>query len=289
MTTTCHPLPDESAASLALRVARKTGLSLQEFCQFELGLSYSQATSDLDQLLPRSRWKELAKISDTDESAIQEMLLPRDWILSSWNPKCRRHQAAVHVCTACLKESFYGRRFWRTRFALACPRHGIEMIARCPRCETPITYFSAANPPLVAHWLENFPTCQNCLKRIDHFRAAHPIMLTMSKYWANAVAGNPVLAINSRDFLRLSCRSIHRFETVPRYRTVLKRLGPLFTWPEVEASALLLHAILHGPMSTAVFHAAIGSKFHPASLAQELRTAWHFRSKSAGSPNPLAK
>lgn len=289
MKTICLPFPNESAASFALRIARKVGLSLQEFCQFELGLSYSQATSDLDQLLPRVRWRELSQISDTDGEIIREMVLPRDWIQSSWNPKCRRHQAAVHVCAECLKENFYGRKLWRTRFALACPKHGVEMINRCPQCGYPVTYFSAANEPLVAHWLENFPTCQNCLKQIDHTQAAHPIMLKMSKYWANAVDGQPVLAINPRDFLRLSCRCIRRFETVPRYRAVFKKLGPLLTRPEVEASALLLHAILHGPMSTAVFHAAIGSKFHPASLARELKTAWHLNSKLKVIPNDSAK
>jgi len=79
------PLIDESAASFAWRLARKERLSLHEFCTGRLGLTATQARSDLDQLLPKICAAKLAALSGLSESEVRGMAIPRVWVQSTWD------------------------------------------------------------------------------------------------------------------------------------------------------------------------------------------------------------
>ena len=284
MTPAFLPFADESAASFTIRLARREGLSLQEFCQGYLGLTPSQARSDLDQLLPSTCSKKLSALAGIPEESLYATIIPRAWVRSTWDKKVRRHQALVHVCPVCLDENLYGRRFWRTHFAAICPIHELEMVGFCPHCNAPLSYFSSAENFLVSHWLENWPACQNCLKKITPSRAAKPIVVTMARYWEAAFKGQIMYGLTPREFLELSIRCLRRFESKPQYQEVLGLMDLPTPWAPQQATALLLHAMLHGPVSISVFHAAIGSRFQPASLARELSTAWHMPLSSTGIP-----
>ena len=282
------PYPDESAASFAFRLARRDGLSLQEFCQIRLGLTHAQARRDLDQLLPCAHATDLAKIAGIPEKSIRMLAIPHPWILSSWDAHKSRHQAPVQLCPTCLHDSFYGRRFWRTRFAITCPLHGTEMVCSCPHCQTPVSYFSASEYLLVSHWLESFPSCPYCLKRIDHCQPAHPITVAITQYWALAFAGQSVRGLSATDFLKLSIKCLNRFHSEPDYQAAVRHMRLPTPYAEQNAAALLLHAMLNGPLPTAVFYAAIGSRFQPASLASELSTVWHTNFQSISIPRDRA-
>lgn len=283
------PYPDESAASFTLRLARREGLSLQEFCQIRLGLTNAQARRDLDQLLPYTRATDLAKIAGIPEESIRMLAMPHPWTLSSWDAQKHRHQAPVQFCPACLYQNCYGRRFWRTRFAIACPLHGTEMVSTCSHCYTPVSYFSDSEGLLVSHWLESFPSCPHCLKRIDRCPSAHPIAVTMVRYWALAFSGQPVRSLTATDFLKLSIKCLDRFQSKPAYQAAVRHMRLPTPYAEQNAAALLLHAMLNGPRTTAIFHAAIGSRFQPDSLASELSTAWHLNSASRSIPKDRAR
>jgi hypothetical protein len=71
--------------------------------------------------------------------------------------------------------------------------------------------------------MECFPTCRTCLQRIAYSPPAHPTILTISKYWAAAFAGLPVLGLKASEFLRMSSKCIHRFRTAPQYQAVLQQ------------------------------------------------------------------
>ena len=268
------PLSDESAASFAFRLAGEERLSLQEFCQGRLGLTVTQARSDLDQLLPKTYAGRLTTVAGIPESAVMEMRIPRAWVESTWDRQRRRHEAPIHVCPVCLAENLYGRRFWRTPFAFVCPRHGVEMIGLCPHCKCALTYFSSSDSPWGAHWLENWPACPNCVKHFLRGRAAHPLLICITQEWARAFEGEMVRGLTAQEFLRMSAKCLFRFQRERRYRAAALRMRLAPPWAAQKAAALLLHAMLNGPLTIAIFQAAIGGKFDATSLAHDLNSIW---------------
>ncbi len=268
------PLPDESASSFALRLARREGLSLQEFCQGHLGLTRTQARSDLDQLLPRRHSRELALLAKIPEDVVRALSIPRSWTASTWDASIQRHQAPVRVCPGCLEESPHGRRFWRTHFACVCPEHGLELVGFCIHCGTPLRYFSSSEGPLVAHWLENWPTCPGCWKRFDRGQPAHPLVVKMSQYWVRAFNGHYVRSLTPAEFLRLSATCLLRFQRERRYKAAVLWMRLPVPWAAQQAAALLVHAMLHGPLPVSIFQAAVGGKFQAAQLARDLTSIW---------------
>ena len=268
------PLPDESAASFAFRLARKERLSLQEFCQGRLGLTATQARSDLDQLLTRICSEKLAALAGIPESAVMEMKIPCAWVESTWDRQRRRHEAPIHVCPVCLAENLYGRRFWRTPFAFVCPKHGVEMVGLCPHCKSALTYFSASDSPWCAHWLENWPTCSLCVRHISRGQMAHPLLIGLTQQWSRAFEGETVRGLTAQEYLRLSAKCLFRFRRERRYRTAALRMRLVPPWAAQKAASLLLHAMLNGPLTIDVFQAAIGGKFDAASLAHDLNSIW---------------
>ena len=186
------PLPDESAASFALRLARNFQLSLQDFCQGYLGLTAAQARSDLDQILPKICSATLAALAGISESEVRGMAIPSGWVQSTRDQKRRCHVGLVHVCPDCLAENQYGRRFWRTHFGFVCPIHGVEMIGLCPHCRCALTYFNSADSPLDAHWLENWPNCPHCFGHFLRGKLAHPLVFEVTQQCARAFDGQSV-------------------------------------------------------------------------------------------------
>lgn len=268
------PFSDESAASFAVRLAKKERLSLNEFCQGRLRLTTTQARSDLDQLLPKTCSSKLAALAGISESEILGMAIPRAWVRSTWDHHRRRHEAPVHVCPDCLAESQYGRRFWRTHFAFVCPTHGVEMIGLCPHCRCALTYFSSSDSPWDAHWLENWPSCPHCLRHFLRGQPAHPLVIGITQQCARAFDGQGVRGLTAHEFLRLAAKCLFRFQRERRYRAAVLRMRLPPPWEAETAAALLLHAMLRGPLTIAVFQAAIGGRFDATSLAYDLNAIW---------------
>jgi len=197
---------------------------------------------------------------------------PHDWMTSIWDAKSRRHSGPVRVCPVCLEQSLHARRFWRTRFAAACPVHGTELIAECPRCGAPLPYFGAPVGLLVQLWLETWPVCPSCVRKIDAIYPAHAILVAMSRRWRAALNGTSQYGLHAGDFLHLSTRLIDRFLHVPRYERTAAIINASERWPAHAAAALMLRALLEGHIPDSVFYAAIDRDFAPSQLAKDIIT-----------------
>lgn len=191
MSTCLRPLPDETAGSILFRLAHSELRSVSDLAMHMFGLSYHQAHADLDRLLPAKRMAKLANECRLQLSTAQQLRLPDKWISSAWSPEDRRYVGPTKLCCECLRKYRYGRRFWRTCFAAACPEHGCELIDECPHrplwevaraTSAAPTYFSAFrasgnelfvdgglvanNPSLIAH----FEVALNFAAHMDTFK-----------------------------------------------------------------------------------------------------------------------
>jgi len=114
-------------------------------------------------LQPRKKTQEEGAVPDDiprqtlDRYLAREMFLPFD---------------QTKVCPACLDESIgYDRLFWRLQSVVACPRHQLLLVDRCPACHASI-------PPLRLH----LTLCPSC-RRGDYRRAPHLQIPSASWLW----------------------------------------------------------------------------------------------------------
>jgi hypothetical protein len=265
-----RPLPDESASSLAFRLAQAECLSVTDFCRWYFDFPYTKARSDLDRLLCGEYASVLAHIAGISLANVQKLTLRPEWCTPTWDPKSRQHAGPVRVCPACLEQRLYGRRFWRTCFASVCPEHGLELTDRCPRCGTPLPYFAAPAGILLQFWLETWPVCPSCLRQIPPTQSAYPPLITMSRRWRAALTGASQFGLPPESFLRFSARLIDRFSRVLRYKQTATILNASRYWPAHAAAALLLNALHHRKITSCVFYAAIDREFAPSQLAKDI-------------------
>lgn len=263
-------LSDETASSLVFRLAQNRRQSVVSFCTQMFDLSVAQARSDLDRRLPSDHISRLAAVVSTPYRDLADLQLPNHFWYSVRNQRSRKYDGAVRVCPLCLAENKYGRRFWRTCFAAACPIHGVELAYACHHCRSDLPYFGEMAGIVPQFWLESWPTCPNCLRLTQHTSTADAALVVMSRRWDEALAGHAQRAFQAGDFLRLSAKTITRFTKIERYKRVAELVAPISIWPAHVATALLLQSLLQGrpPMSAA--YAALGMEFQPDQLAKDI-------------------
>lgn len=263
-------LPDETASSLVFRLAQSRRQSVVSFCTQMFDLSVAQARSDLDRRLSSDHISRLAAVVSTPHRDLADIQLPKHFWYSVRNQRSRKYDGPVRVCPRCLAETKYGRRFWRTCFAAACPIHGVELSCTCHHCRNDLPYFGEMAGIVPQFWLESWPTCPNCLRLTEHITPAHPMLALMSRHWIAALAGHRQHAYQPTDFLRLSARTIQRFTTVNRYKQVAELIAPNSGWPGHVATAFLLHSLIQGRPPLSAAYAALGMEFQPVQLAKDI-------------------
>lgn len=264
------PLPDESAGSLIFRLAQADHMSLSDFCRLNLGLGYTQSHADIDGPLKPAVTRRLARRAHITERRIQRLFLPNRWRIPTWGSESRRHNAPVRFCPACLASAHYGRRFWLTLFAAACPQHGTFLVSTCPRCGCPLPYFGAAGGILVQFWLETWPICPRCLKAIPSSVAAPRALLSATQRWAEALHLACAGVSKPEWLLDFSARLLSYFSGLPPHRAAAALVGGGSPWGSHIATAMTLEALSAGRISSSIFHAAIGASFEPAQLVNDI-------------------
>jgi len=263
-------LPDESAGSFAFRLAQHRRQSLASLCHELLELSIARNPIDLDRRLARDYGSTLLRAAHASQRAKRLFLLPDDYICSVRNSETRKYTGPVRICTRCLRERKYGRKFWRTIFAAACPQHGVELTNVCPFCQTNIPYFGEMAGMISQFWLESWPTCPACLQLIKSGNPAHPMLIRITRRWISALSGEPQRDYTARGFLHLSARILARFEAEERYRELSKLVAPDSAWPYHVTTALLVRALMRKHTTPNAAYAALGVSFQPDQLASEI-------------------
>lgn len=263
-------LPDETAGSLAFRLAQQRQQSVAALCRELFELNLVQARSDLDRRLASDHSAALARASQSHRHAVLRLGLPDRFTNSVWCRETRRYTSSIRACPVCLAECKYGRRFWRTCFAASCPIHGTELLSRCPHCNVGLPYFGEMAGIVTQFWLESWPTCPTCLRLIESTHSAHPVLTTLSRRWMSALSGRPLCGYRAGEFLRLSARILAKFTTVDRYQRLAELVAPHSNWPHHVATALLLRALLRSRTPMNVGYAALGVDFQPDQLAKDI-------------------
>jgi hypothetical protein len=112
------------------------------------------------------------------------------------------------------------------------------------------------------------------VRHISRGQTAHPILIGITQQWARAFEGETVRGLTAQEYLRLSAKCLFRFQRERRYRAAVLRMRLTPPWATQKAAALLLHAMLNGPLTIAIFQAAIGGRFNATSLAHDLNLIW---------------
>jgi hypothetical protein len=266
-----RPKPGETAGSLLFRLARHELRAVADYAETEIGQSYCQARSDLDQLIPARHSSRLAHAAGISARIVRGLgFKASESCISSWNPKTRRYDSPIRLCPLCLQQDLFGRRFWRTRFAAACTEHRIELVDRCPNCGTDLPYFGDSVGILTQFWMEAWPICPHCLRPITVNIPAHPVLISITKRWESAILGQPQLGFEANDFLKMSARLIARFENHQEYRRTANLLAPGRHWSAHLAAALLIQSIGRPGFTLNTAHAAIGITFDAGQLAKDI-------------------
>lgn len=265
-----RPLPDETAGSILFRLAQSRCQPTSVLCEELFGLSHAQARSDLDLRIPIDHGAALAKLLNLGTRQFERLLLPSKFVTSVRNRVSQQHDGPIRLCHRCMAEAKYGRRFWRTCFAAACPDHGLELTESCPHCGTRIPHFGWTGEITLQLWLESWPTCPACLRCVDTAPRAHPVLVAMSKRWRSALAGYPQYRFEAAGFLRLSANLVRCFRTIDCYQEAASAIAPNSYWAGHLAAALLIRSICRNRTPSSACYAALGMPFQPAQLAKDI-------------------
>lgn len=266
------PLPDETAGSIAWRMARSRHQAVADYCTSVFGLSYSQARGDLDNTLPNQFANRFTKGLSIGQRSLKNLRIGAGLLVSAYRPSTKRFNQPVRICFPCMNAAPYGRRFWRTCFANACPLHACLMVSSCPNCGAGI-YYQEGNvglSPLL--WLETWPVCTNCLRTMRPSpEPANDCLVRISAKWAAAVAGEkPYPWIAATQYLRLSTRLLRSFECDPRYITARTLVIQGRTISPHHAAALVLSRIWRARVPTSIAQAALGVPFEPCQISKDM-------------------
>ena len=264
-------LPDETAGSILFRLAQKECQPVADLAKELFGLSYQQARSDLDQLLPSRHNFLLVRALRLATPTAVSFSLPRAWTVSVWNTVSKQYDGPIRLCGACLKKSLHGQRYWRTLFAAACPDHGIDLIDACPTCGAAIPYFGSPSGFISQLWLEAWPTCPACFHPLNSdSQPANPVLVAMSTRWRNALDGRPQLGFTAAAFLKLSARAIHRFQHQETFIETARLVAGDSRWRGHTAAALMIRSLCRRRVPLNVCYAALGMVHSPSQLAKDI-------------------
>lgn len=145
------PLPDELLSCWIVRLAHGHGLKVQTFCNQIFGSRRQVWNRDIDRLAPAWLIDELCYRTGTSPAAAWEATLRAyegrlyrkfrstgtlQWILSLKMYHRKRQGFGLQFCPMCLAADStpYFRKCWRVALMTTCPKHGIQLLDRCPKC-----------------------------------------------------------------------------------------------------------------------------------------------------------
>ena len=172
----------ESFSSLYARVCRASAASLHELGSQLLGKTVHSITShDFDTMQDTVLMRTFASRTHHQKPEIDfatlYFLVPRlstlpwkngpppRWVLERRRKADqRRHGNWVHACPQCLQEDDepYFRLLWRLGFLTECPRHGVQLIDRCPACSGNLDYLQASQGANRSHQWLPLSLCPRC-------------------------------------------------------------------------------------------------------------------------------
>lgn len=141
-------LPGESLRSWVARLCLSNLLFPRQILR---GVRYA-AENDIDLIPSTSLIDRVCTISNTEESIVLASTAQRyvGWGIERigscyertplWHAYYRNSEDAYVYCPVCLRndEIPYFRIAWRFAIYIFCPRHGCEMLDRCPHCQAPV-------------------------------------------------------------------------------------------------------------------------------------------------------
>ncbi len=272
ISTSVPPLPDETAGSLVWRIASSQHRSVADFCTIEFGLSYSQARGDIDSSLTGKFSHRFSQCLRLGRRIVNRLRIAENLLVPAFRPSTKRCNQPVRICFDCLSNAPYGRRFWRTCLAVACPIHGHMLVSTCPNCGAEINYQEGNVGLAPLFWLETWPVCTNCLRTMrPNPQRADALLLNSTAKWNAALAGvRPYPWLGARSYLRLSARVLRWFTNVPDYVTARAMVAEKADISPHVATSLLLRRLWRGRVPPSIAQAALGVSFDPCQLAKDM-------------------
>jgi len=152
----------ESPSSVAWRLAKLQGLTLDEFTCLVLGLGWHACHSDLDfalahHPLPSRGYDQL------NAAVLGSRLIPREILRRARDVDTRAHTSRVFFCPDCLRsEQGRARWAWRARFVTCCPEHRRYLVGGCVACGETFRFRVGLNRAGAVHWLDHWNFCPAC-------------------------------------------------------------------------------------------------------------------------------
>lgn len=214
------PRHGEGARGYIRRLAAENGyLRFKPFC------SAISISASMGALSPDRLWARLAVQTGLDVGTfdrIRWLMDPLDRnaltrALGSTFSRTFLHSTTLRLCPRCLEEDLYLRELWSLSYYVACPRHQIFLLDRCPSCDT------ALDPELGGPWT---CCCSREYRGFEH-RTAPPAAVkaaAMMETLLEAEGG----ATAPLDRPKLGD---HEFRTAHDYLTSLHLLGRAATTP----------------------------------------------------------
>ncbi len=156
------PLLLETPSSVAWRVARTEGMSLDEFVRFELRFDCNELHGDLDRILSK-RCQETQRAAAIAGVVAQSRGIPDAWLRKTWDHVTRTHRGRVYFCPDCLRfEPGCAKWTWRMRFTAVCPTHERYLVGSCSECGEVFRYRVGIGATIGVHWLDAWAYCPSC-------------------------------------------------------------------------------------------------------------------------------
>lgn len=157
------PNRDELLSSWICRLALANGMNASSFCSLTLPRKYPTQVmrmGDLDACVRRDILTTLAEITGMQRDRVIAATFPayegflfERWSTRIWRQwtlplKCSRGKTryGLQYCPLCLttKDPYY-RRSWRLAIITVCAEHRVQLLDRCPKCASPISFHKATS------------------------------------------------------------------------------------------------------------------------------------------------
>lgn len=152
-----QPLQDELLSSWLVRLAVSNGWHLHTFCSIVLGCRVPIWNRDIDKFHQPELLECLQKATGISTTNINKLSLqefngilfsgPIDaaflpWILPLGIYHRLHRRGGLQICPNCLREqqTAYYKKDWRLAFVTICMKHEVQLLDKCPTCESPIEF-----------------------------------------------------------------------------------------------------------------------------------------------------
>lgn len=252
-----------------MQCARQVFLPASDFCEHYLGLSYSQARSDLDHWIPHAATEALSTITGLGSQSIIDLEVPHRHMRSAFDTQSRTFGLPVAYCPLCLKDEPYARRSWRSRLAAVCTKHGAELSTRCDACGSQVPYFGSWLGLAPHYWLELGPVCPLCAGRLDE---ALPIpapayLHEANCLWNEALQPCRVHQSEADCMLRATLRLVEIARASREIIEIIRTSGYKGSWPAHAAAAAVAGNYRGAALILRLHYAAMRPEFFASCVA----------------------